>query len=87
MRKAVVVARDGAGDLSMWVRTRGSGVHGRGRSRGEGQVWVVRRRDVRRCRRGGRRWATSTVTCDGLVIVPWLGCLTILQMRPLFPMT
>ena len=40
---AVVVARDGASGPSMWVGMRGSrpGVHGRGRRRGEGQVWVM----------------------------------------------
>ena len=41
--RVVVVAHDGAGDLSMWVGTRGSGLgaRGQGRRQGEGQAWVV----------------------------------------------
>ena len=41
--RAVVVARNGAGDPSMWVGTRGSGpgACGQGRRQGEVRVWVV----------------------------------------------
>ena len=51
----VVVAHDGAGDLSMWVGMRGLGACGQERRWGEGWAWVV----------GGMCVAVIMVVSDG----------------------